>query len=457
MKKEGKVLEVSGRMAKVLFASGSPELNERCEGKDGMLLTVYRSRGNNEFDCIILRKEHSISVNTTITAVGKPLVIPTGDGVLGRVINMFGEAIDDKRPIKGKNQPIIKSNPRDMEVAIKKEIWETGIKIIDFFAPLIKGGKMGLFGGAGVGKTILLTEIMHNVFMTNGKGKKEGVAVFAGVGERTREGHELHQVLKEKKVLDKTSLVFGTMSEHSSIRWLSAMAAVTIAEEFRDDKKDVLFFMDNIFRYAQAGSELSVLTETFMSEGGYQPNLHEEMANLHERLVSTPDGAISAIEAIYVPADDLNDPAVLAVYPYLDSILTLSRDVYREGRFPAVEIMDSNSSSLNTDLIGEDHYNAVIESQKILTKAKDLERMVALVGEGELSPENKKIFHRAQLIKNYMTQPFFSVEEQSKIKGEYVALKATVKDVASILAGEYDDMDSEKLRMVGSLKGVKKK
>ena len=444
----GVVTAVIGRVAEVQFTGKVPEIGQLCSSP-GIILYVYRSQGGKTMACIVLRGIESLARGTKVTGKGEQLVVPTGEKVMGRVIDLFGEPLDGKGEIQDSSTvPVMGRLNRDTQLVIQGEVWETGIKAIDFFAPLVKGGRMGLFGGAGVGKSILLTEIMHNVFMK----QKSGRAVFAGVGERTREGKELYETLKEKKVLDKTALVYGAMGEDPAVRWLSALSAVAIAESLRDSSHDTLFFIDNMFRYAQAGSELSQMSENMMSEDGYQPNLHEDMALMHERLVSTQDAHISSIEAIYVPSDDLTDQAVLAITPYLDSVLTLSREVYQSGHFPAVDILESNSSATSASIVGEPHYQAVIQAQQILSSARELERMVALVGEGELSEENRQIYHRAQLIREYMTQPFSSVEDQTGIPGEYVPLADTIADMTAILAGKYDDRDPSEFKMIGAVK-----
>ena len=447
----GIVVAVVGRVAEIEFSGKVPEIGQICEAKD-IILYVYRSQGGSVMRCIVLKGIENLSRGVKVTGKGEQLVVPAGESVMGRVIDLFGEPLDGKGGIKSEfTVPVMGELDNDAQLVIDGEVWETGIKAIDFFAPLVKGGRMGLFGGAGVGKSILLTEIMHNVFMK----QKSGRAVFAGVGERTREGRELYEVLKEKKVLDKTTLVYGAMGEDPAVRWLSALSAVAITEHSRDSGHDTLFFIDNMFRYAQAGSELSQMSENMMSEDGYQPNLHEDMALMHERLVSTDKAHISSIEAIYVPSDDLTDQAVLAITPYLDSVLTLSREVYQSGHFPAVDILESNSSATSANVVGEAHYKAVVQAQQILSAAKELERMVALVGEGELSEENKQIYHRAQLIREYMTQPFSSVEDQTGIPGEYVALSDTIQDMTDILSGKYDDRDSSEFKMIGTVKKKK--
>jgi len=443
----GTIKTVVGRVVEVEFLHTTPEIGQVAEIGDSTLY-IYRNVGKNRMRCIALSGTDDLVRGATVTCTCELLMVPSGDQVLGRAINLFGDPIDGQGPLaSGPSVPVMGNNQKYTPI-ITGEIWETGIKAVDFFAPLVKGGRMGLFGGAGVGKTILLTEIMHNVFMR----QQNGRAVFAGVGERTREGYELYQTLSEKNVLSKTALVYGAMGEDPAVRWLSALSAVSIAESYREAGHDVLFFIDNMFRYAQAGSELSQMNENMMSEDGYQPNLHEDMAVLHERLISTKEAHISSIEAIYVPSDDLTDQAVLAIYPYLDSILTLSRDVYQSGHFPAIDILESNSSALSEDKVGTTHYEAVIAAQQTLSSAHDLERMVALVGESELSPENRQLYHRAMLLKMYMTQPFASVENQTGVKGEYVSRENTVKDVIDILSGKHDSKSVADLHMIGAIK-----
>ena len=447
----GTIKTVVGHIAEVEFVKATPNIGEICTAASGdTLLYAYRSMGHNLVRCIVLRGLTSLKRQDVVTATGASLVIPAGSAVLGRAMNLFGDSIDNQSPISRDYSIPLVSASHHAKPIIKQQIWETGIKAIDFFAPLVQGGRMGLFGGAGVGKTILLTEIMHNIFI-NAK-TKNTVAVFGGVGERTREGQDLYQTLKDKQVLSRTALLYGSMGEDAAVRYLTAQASVALAEDFRDSNNDVLFFIDNMFRFAQAGSELSQMSDTLMSEDGYHPSLHEDMALLHERLISTQSGNLSTIEAIYVPSDDLTDQAILSIYPYLDSILTLSRDIYQSGHFPAVDILASNSSALNQSLVGESQYNAVIEAQQVLSAAKELERMVALVGEEELSSENKQLYHRAQLLKAYMTQPFFSVETQTGIPGAFVPRDQTVQDVLDILAGRHDDKSPHDLLMIGRIK-----
>ncbi|MBU0649896.1 F0F1 ATP synthase subunit beta, partial [Patescibacteria group bacterium] len=314
--------------------------------------------------------------------------------------------------------------------------------------PLVKGGKTGLLGGAGVGKTMLLTEILHNIINQD---PKKNVSVFCGVGERSREGHELHRELALAKILDSVALVFGTMGDSPSIRYLTAHAATAIAEYFRDDmEKNVLFFIDNVYRYAQAGNELSLLMESLPSEDGYQANLISQMAILHERLVSKGDNHITSIEAIYLPADDILDQGVQAIYDFLDTSLVLTRDIYREGRMPAIDILTSTSGALNAAVIGAEHYNTALSAQSTLKKAVALERIVSLVGESELSEDDRTLYERAKKLKNYLTQNFFVAADQTGKPGAYVPLSSSVQDVKDILAGKYDEVPTYKFMYIGT-------
>jgi len=452
----GTIISVIGEIAEVRFDDITPNISEILimPGRQGVMLQIYRSSGSNSYHCMIISGKQYLSRGTKLVITDEQLTIPVGKAMLGRVINLFGHPIDGKGEIKyTASRPLICESPLYSSIMTKKEIWETGIKAIDFFSPLVKGGKIGLFGGAGVGKTILLSEIMHNiVIMHRAKNKHKQVSVFAGIGERIREGHELFHELDERGVLSSTALIFGSMGENAATRFLTAMAAVSIAEYFRDNENyDVLFFADNIFRFAQAGSELSTLTKQIPSEDGYQPTLTSEMASFHERLVSANNKTISSIEAIYVPSDDTFDSSVQAVYPYLDSIISLSRSVYQESRFPAIDLLNSNSSFLSIETVGREHYETYMEAQALLKKAQSLERMVSLVGEDELSPENKIAYHRASIIRNYMTQPFYVTETHTGKKGVFIPLKKTVADVGAIIKGTYDTYDSEEFLNKGEI------
>lgn len=455
--KKGKIVKAVGEIVEVAFEVGEPEMWDILTDSDKTIKLEIFSAEKGTYKAIVMSGKDKISVGVEVFSKGDKMELPVGDELLGRVINIFGEPLDNKGEIKSfKTKKLRGLPPHYADIISEKSVWETGIKAIDFFAPLIKGGKIGLFGGAGVGKTILLTEILHNLVvskMDGGKTERKRVSVFAGVGERIREGYDLHQELTKKKVLDKVALVYGPMGTSAAVRFQTAFAGVTLCEDFRDMGSDVLFLVDNAYRFAQAGSELSSLIETIPSEDGYQPTLNSEIANFHERLSSTGKGTISSIEAIYVPSDDLMDYGVQAIYPYLDSYISLSRDVYQEGRFPAIDLLDSSSSLTSPEVIGERHYKALVEAKMLLKKAQTLERMVALVGEAELSPENKVIYHRASVLKSYMTQPFYVTEEQTNKTGAYVALADCVTDVAEILEGKHDNLDAKELLSKGRING----
>lgn len=451
----GTVVSVSGEIAEVQFEAGVLGMYDLVsDPKDEEIkLQVYGSTGAGTYYCMILSGKHKIQRGRKLHSLGIPFSIPVGKNILGRVIDIFGEAVDGLTPIEADVRwPLIRPSPKYEKITTRQEIWETGIKAIDFFSPLVRGGKMGIFGGAGVGKTVLLSEILHNIISVKHDGKKR-VSVFAGVGERIREGQELYEELKMRAVLPFTALVYGPMGENAPSRYLTALAAVTLAEYFRDEENaDVLFLVDNVFRFAQAGMELATITRDIPSEGGYQSTLSSEMASFHERLVSSDSSTISSIEAIYIPSDDLLDSGVQAIYPYLDSTITLSRDVYQQGRFPAIDILSSTSAILSPEIVGEDHYEGVINALNTLKRAQSLERMVSLVGEGELSPENQKIYRRARILKNYFTQPFFVTEAQSAKKGVSVPLKKTIADVNEIVKGTFDGQKPEEFYMTGGIK-----
>lgn len=449
----GKVKSVIGHIVEVSFVTDHPSPYDILvlENDPNVKMQVYSSKDESTYYCFLLTQAKHLYRNSKVINTNRPIHIRVGDGVLGRVIDVFGNSIDGKGEIDSFEERSIYQKALDYSnISTHQEILETGIKAIDFFSPLIKGGKLGFFGGAGVGKTVLLTEIIHNIVTLS---KNESVSVFAGIGERIREGQELYEALAEGGVLGAVSLVFGPMSENPAIRFLTGYGAVTIAEYFRDEKhKNILFFIDNIFRFAQAGNELSFLMNTIPSEDGYQATLNSEMAAFHERLSSNKDNYISTIEAIYVPNDDILDQAVQSVLPYLDSSVVISRSRYQEGFLPAVDMLSSTSSALNINIAGELHFNTLIEAQNLLKKAVSLERMVSLVGESELSNEDRIDFLRSRLLRNYMTQNFFVIEKQTGKKGIYVPLKTVVEDVSDILKGTYDALPEEKLLYVGGIK-----
>ncbi len=468
-KQHGKVISIKGSIVEVEFPDNYPSPHDLilAEEDSEIKMEVISSAGNGIFYCFLLSSSSKLKRGTTVVNTEQPILIPVGDQVLGRVIDIFGRVLDAKEPLNGGPRKNILSQELEFnEIITPNQVLETGIKGIDFFSPIIRGGKIGLVGGAGVGKTILLTEITNNVVILSSqkntsaqrlaKGlQKDVVSVFAGVGERVREGHELFETLSETKVLEKVALIFGQMGENPAVRLRTALAGASLAEYFRDEEsKDVLFFIDNVFRFVQAGYELSTLMNSIPGEGGYQATLTSEMANFHERLVSTKKGCITSIEAVYVPSDDLTDYGVQSVFPYLDSTVVLSRSVYQEGRFPAIDYLSSTSSALNPEIVGELHYQAVIEAQALFKKALALERIVSLIGENELSTEDHTIYRRAKLLESYFTQNFFSVQVQTGKQPAYVPMTETVSDARAIIDGKYDEFKPDKLRYIGSLKEV---
>lgn len=457
-KNYGKIIRVQGQIVEIEFAEHMPSLHDLLilESDPNTKIEVIRSSSPNKFYCLCLTSTAKLYRGARVMNTNKPILVPVGQGVLGRVMDIFGQELDGLGKINyAEKKPVYGNPPVYSELSTHQEILETGIKAIDFFAPLVKGGKIGFFGGAGVGKTLLLTEVIHNVIILH-KGTGENVSVFAGVGERTREGQELYSTLSSQGVLPSVSLVFGSMGANPAVRFLTGFTATTVAEYFRDNlKKDVLFFIDNVFRFAQAGNELSVLMNTIPSEDGYQATLASEMASFHERLVSNQTNSISTIEAIYVPNDDILDQGVQAIFPYLDSIVILSRTIYQEGHLPAIDLTSSTSANLNAGIVGDLHYEVAPLAQNLLKKAVGLDRIVSLVGESELSSDDKLIYNRARKLRNYMTQSFFVAESQTGRKGVYVPRLTTVEDVNDLLNGKYDDVPEEKLLYIGSIKALK--
>ena len=458
MDNTGVIMGIQGQIVEVGFKNDQPNIHDILvlEDDSSVKMQVAYPNGVSSFLCLSLGPADKLYRGLKVVNTKKPILIPTGPGVLGRAMNIFGESIDGLGPIKKESEKPIYSEGLDYSEIIKhNEILETGIKVIDFLAPMTRGGKIGLFGGAGVGKTILLTEIIHNVIILR-KGK--GVSVFAGIGERIREGHELYETLAEKKVLPSVSLILGTMGENPAVRFLTGYSAVTLAEYFRDSlKKDVLFFIDNIFRFAQAGNELSVLMNTIPSEDGYQATLASEMASLHERLISNKSNSITSIEAIYIPNDDILDQGVQSVFPYLDSSVVLSRSIYQEGLLPAVDLLSSSSANLNPETVGQLHYDVALKALNLVKQSASLDRIVSLVGESELSSKDKLIYERAKKLRNFMTQNFFVTENQTGRKGSYVPRETTVADVNDLLSGKYDQITDDKFSFIGSLKEITKK
>lgn len=454
---KGSVRSIKGQIVGVEFHGEKPDINDilTLEEDQNFKMEVYSSSGSGSFFCLAINTSEKLYRGASVINTKNPIMFPVGPELVGRALNIFGGPLDNMGEIVTKeSSPIHKKiSLKDDEIASKREVLETGIKVIDFFVPLLKGGKMGLFGGAGVGKTILLNELLHNIVSVS---KNNALSVFAGVGERAREGLDLYQTLKESGTLSSSSMIFGQMGENATVRFLTAFSAVTLAEYYRDVmKKNVLFFIDNVFRLAQAGNELSTLTKSLPSEDGYQATLEAEMAAFHERLLPSLNATITSIEAIYVPADDILDHGVQAIFPYLDSTVVLSRSIYQEGILPAVDVLASDSSGLNPNLIGEEHQKTAVTAKSILKKAQSLERIVSLVGESELSPEDQILYTRAKKIKNFMTQRFFSAQSQKGGKGDFVPVKTTVTDVRAIIDGKFDAIPADKFLFVGSATEIK--
>ncbi|KKQ74994.1 MAG: ATP synthase subunit beta [Candidatus Woesebacteria bacterium GW2011_GWB1_38_5b] len=451
-KSYGKIVNIEGQVVTVEFDRDNvPSLKDILifEEDQSVKIEVVFSKNDTSFYCLSFSPTDKLYRGARVINTNSSIQIPVGDEILGRVINIFGEPIDGKGPIKSANtKSIYQGHLSYEEIAFNKQFLETGIKAVDFFSPILKGDKIGLFGGAGVGKTILLTEIIHNIVNLSTKRS----VVFAGIGERSREGQELYETLVEQKALQFITLIFGTMGDNPAIRFRTAFTAAAVAEYFRDQAdREVLLFIDNLFRFALAGNELSMLMNTIPSEDGYQATLASEMGSFHERLASTEKSSITTIEAIYIPNDDLLDQGVQSIFPYLDSAVVLSRNIYQEGRLPAIDLLESSSSNLNSQLVGAEHYKTALDAQALLKEGLSLDRIVSLVGESELSVDDRLTFDRAKKLKNYMTQSFFVAEAQTGRPGKYVPIKTTVSDVREIIDGKADDLDEDKILFIGTL------
>lgn len=452
----GRVKGVSGQIVKISCENEyRPSVKELLvsEEDSSVHMEVYSYLDNHTISALLLSPVNSVSRHTRVITTGRQISVPVGEGVLGRVINLYGEPLDEKGVIKVEKLRPIYSESKNIEKfkGFDLKIQETGIKVIDFFAPLPRGGKLGIIGGAGVGKTVLLTELLHNI-------EQEGntVSIFAGIGERVREGYELWQNLQESGLIKKTTMMMGNVNENAAVRFRVAWAAATLAEYFRDEKgKDVLFFVDNMFRFVQAGGELSTLLENIPSEFGYQPTLQTEVAQFENRIKSTSDHYITSVQTVYVPADELSNPVVSTTMPHLDAAVVLSREVAQKGRLPAIDPFKSQSSIATKEVLGEKHYFAVTKAVELLNQFGRLDRIVAIVGEEELSSENKNVYKRARQLINYMTQPFFSAEIHTGRKGVFVKRDELVDDVSNIITGKYDSVEPEKFKFVGSLKNIK--
>ncbi len=452
----GKIVSVQGQVVEVEFPERNmPKIHDvlLLESNPSVRMEVIQSSSPKRFYCLAFSEVDSLSRGARLINTGTPIQIGLSQKLLGRVIDIFGEPIDGLGKIPAEEtRPIFADSPPYSSLIAHETLLETGIKALDLFSPVARGGKIGLFGGAGVGKTLLLTEIIHNVVVLN---KDKSAAVFAGIGERIREGQELHETLAENNVLPHVALIFGPMGENPAVRFRTAHSAVTIGEYFRDQaNRDVLMFIDNVFRFAQAGNELSLLMKTVPSEDGYQATLASEMASFHERLVSSKSGSISAIETVYVPNDDILEQGVQAIFPYLDSIVVLSRDVYQEGRLPAIDLLSSTSAFLSPEIVGEFHYQTALRAQSMLKQGLELEKIVSLVGISELSPQDSIIYQRSKKLTNYMTQSFFVAQNQTARPGVYVPLKTTITEVAAIIEGKFDSLPEDKFLYIGSLKDI---
>jgi F-type H+-transporting ATPase subunit beta len=459
---KGSVLRVSGTIIDVQFPRESAPniLNELLieipeHGKTiHASVEVAQQLGDGIVRCIAIDNIFGISRGLPVKDTGAPIKVPVGDEVLGRIFNVLGHTIDDKPSLKtDKKWSIYREAPPLVEQKVANEIQETGIKVIDIMCPYIKGSKIGLFGGAGVGKTILVQELIRNIATEHG-----GVSVFTGIGERTREGNELWLEMKRTGVLDKTALVFGQMGEMPGARLRVGLTGLTMAEYFRDkEKKDVLLFIDNIFRFVQAGSEVSTLLGRMPSAVGYQPTLASEMGAFQERITNTINGSITSVQAVYVPADDITDPAPATTFMHLDASTVLSRKLVELGLYPAIDPLQSNSKGLKPEIVGEKHYRVSRSIQIILQRYKELQDIIAILGMEELSEEDKKIVNRAKRIQKFLTQPLFTAEFASGLPGRYVPKDKAVDDFEKIITGQYDDLPEQAFYMVGTLEEAREK
>ncbi|MCB1144429.1 MAG: F0F1 ATP synthase subunit beta [Leptospiraceae bacterium] len=453
---KGKIKQVIGSVLDVAFDDGNlPEIYnaleidiKREDGVQVLVVEVQQHLGDNTVRAVALGAADGLVRGQEVRDTGGPIMVPVGPSTLGRIFNVLGQPVDEMGPVEVKEtRSIHMEAPRYEDLKPKTEIFETGIKVIDLVAPYIKGGKTGLFGGAGVGKTVVIMELINNIAKQHG-----GYSVFAGVGERTREGNDLWREMKESGVIDKTVLVYGQMNEPPGSRLRVALTALTMAEYFRDSSgTDILLFVDNIFRFSQAGSEVSALLGRMPSAVGYQPTLSTEMGALQERITSTNRGSITSVQAIYVPADDLTDPAPATAFTHLDSTTVLSRAISEKGIYPAVDPLDSTSRALTPDVIGLEHYTVAREVQRILQRYKDLQDIIAILGMDELSEDDKVLVARARKIEKFLSQPFSVAEVFTGFPGKYVKLEDTVRSFKEVISGKYDDLPEQAFYMVGTI------
>ena len=454
----GRIVAVNGPVVDVFFDEGLPRIREKMTvalGDETRVMEVSQHTGNGTVRCIMLGASEGLHRDLPVVATGAPIQVPVGEQVLGRLFNALGEPIDGGEPLPADTpkSSIYRQAPPYTARKSEAEILETGIKVIDLLAPYSKGGKIGLFGGAGVGKTVLIQELIHNIATEHG-----GYSVFTGVGERSREGNDLWTEMNESGVVDRTALIFGQMNEAPGVRMRVALSGLTMAEHFRDEShKDVLLFVDNIFRFIQAGSEVSTLLGRMPSAVGYQPTLSNDLGELEERIASTHDGSVTSVQAIYVPADDLTDPAPATTFAHLDATTVLSRKIAEMGIYPAVDPLESSSRALEPDVVGEEHYEVARQVQETLEHYRQLQDIIAILGMEELGEEDKLAVHRARRIQRFLSQPFSVAEKFSGLPGVYVPLEETIRGFKAILSGEMDEYPESAFFNVGTIDDVKKK
>jgi len=450
----GKVIAVIGPVVDVKFSEESlPDIYAALEltnpdTKETLVCEVAQHLGNGVVRSIAMSSSEGLQRGVEVKNTGNPISVPVGTEVLGRILNVLGEPIDNKGPVETKERfPIHRATPPFEELSTQKEILETGIKVVDLLAPYMKGGKIGLFGGAGVGKTVIIMELINNIATQHG-----GYSVFSGVGERSREGNDLYREMSESGVINKTALIYGQMNEPPGARLRVGLTGLTCAEYFRDvAKQDVLLFVDNIFRFTQAGSEVSALLGRMPSAVGYQPNLATEMGVLQERITSTKEGSITSVQAVFVPADDYTDPAPATTFTHLDATTNLSRSIAEKGIYPAVDPLASTSRMLDPQVIGQEHYDVARGVQTVLQRYKELQDVIAILGMDELSEEDKAVVSRARRIEKFLSQPFHVAEQFTGHEGKYVKLQDTIRSFKEVLSGKYDDLPEEAFYLVGDL------
>jgi F-type H+/Na+-transporting ATPase subunit beta len=454
----GRVVQILGGVVDVAFPEGDiPELFEAIEvereGKKPLVLEVQKHIGNHWVRTVAMDATDGLQRGVPALATGAPILVPVGPSTLGRIFNVLGNPIDEKGDVDASlHYPIHRNAPPFSEQSTHVEIFETGVKVIDLIAPFTKGGKTGIFGGAGTGKTVIIMELIRSVATEH-----EGNSVFAGVGERTREGTQLYREMLESGVMKDTVMVYGQMNEPSGVRLRVALTALAMAEYFRDQGKDVLLFVDNIFRFSMSGSEVSALLGRMPSAVGYQPTLATEMGELQERITSTRTGSITSMQAVYVPADDYSDPAPVATFTHLDATIALERSIVEKGIYPAVDPLGSTSRILDPNIVGDEHYRTAREVQRILQRYKDLQDIIAILGIDELSEDDKLVVARARKIERFFSQPFFVAERFTGVDGRYVPMKETVRGFREILDGKCDDLPEQAFMMAGTIEDVREK